>query len=165
MEQLIATFHIDLPLIIAQMVNFAIVLFVLYYFALKPLMKVMEKRSQDIADGLENAELSKKRLIQADVERDSITNDAQKNAKEIITQAHQLNEEERNKIISDGKQEKQRIVDQASQVIESNKKKAEQAFRAESAEMLTKSMESLLRNYVQSGKGEKLINEIIDNKI
>ena len=41
MDELVKTFHIDWKLIIAQTVNFTIVLGVLWYFAFKPLMKVI----------------------------------------------------------------------------------------------------------------------------
>ncbi len=48
MESLIETFHLDIKLIIAQAFNFAIVAFVIYFFALKPIFKLMDKRSNKI---------------------------------------------------------------------------------------------------------------------
>ena len=55
MDSLISTFHIDWHLIVAQLVNFAVVILVLWRFALKPLGKLMDERGQTIAGGLENA--------------------------------------------------------------------------------------------------------------
>ena len=55
MDSLITTFHIDWHLIVAQAVNFVVVLAVLYFFALKPLKKMMDERGATIAGGLENA--------------------------------------------------------------------------------------------------------------
>ena len=61
MDSIISTFHIDWKIIIAQAVNFAIVLAVLYFFALKPLNKLMAERAEKIAkrvnDAKTNAEL------------------------------------------------------------------------------------------------------------
>ena len=56
MDSLISTFHIDWHLIVAQLVNFAVVILVLWRFALKPLGKLMDERGQTIAGGLENEE-------------------------------------------------------------------------------------------------------------
>lgn len=165
MEQLIATFHIDIPLIIAQVVNFAIVLLVLYYFALKPLMKVMEKRSVDIADGLKNFEQSKMELERAEQERERIVQDAKKEAVKIVSDADTLGNKERVEILAQAELDKQKIIDQAQSVIDHNTKKAEQVFRAESAEILTQSMEQLFKGYVQSGKGDAIIKEIMKQKI
>src|ERR1700759_5723318 len=55
MDSLISTFHIDWHLIVAQAINFVIVIAVLYFFALKPLKKLMDERGKTIASGLDNA--------------------------------------------------------------------------------------------------------------
>jgi F-type H+-transporting ATPase subunit b len=55
MDSLIETFHIDWKIMLAQAINFAIVIFVLYRFALKPLKKLMDERGATIEGGLENA--------------------------------------------------------------------------------------------------------------
>ena len=55
MEELIQTFHIDWKLLIAQLINFAIVLFVLWKFAIKPLSKTMDKRTNDIEKSIDDA--------------------------------------------------------------------------------------------------------------
>lgn len=65
MDSLISTFHIDWKLMVAQAVNFAVVLVVLYVFALKPLKKLMDERGKTIAGGLENAEKQKELLAEA----------------------------------------------------------------------------------------------------
>ena len=45
MEELIKTFHIDIKLILAQLVNFGIVLFVLKRYAYGPVLKMMQERT------------------------------------------------------------------------------------------------------------------------
>src|SRR3989344_4480411 len=65
MESIISTFHIDWKIIIAQMVNFAVVFAVLYVYALKPLSKLMKERSEKIEGGLLDAKKSQELLGQA----------------------------------------------------------------------------------------------------
>ncbi len=59
MDALIGTFHIDLKMVIFQLVNFAIVFFVLYKFAIKPISKLMDERTTEIHTGLKDADESK----------------------------------------------------------------------------------------------------------
>jgi len=56
MEELISTFHIEWQLIIAQLVNFAIVLFVLWKFAYNPILKTLNDRTKKIEKGVKDAE-------------------------------------------------------------------------------------------------------------
>ena len=69
MDSIIDTFHVDLKLLIAQAVNFAIVFVALYYLAFKPLAKTMQNRSQKIADGIKNAEVIAQKLEQSKEEQ------------------------------------------------------------------------------------------------
>ena len=67
MDSLITTFHIDWKMIIAQLINFVVVFFVLYRYALKPLAKLMEERGTTIEDGLKNADKQKELLALLDL--------------------------------------------------------------------------------------------------
>ena len=73
MESIIATFHIDWKIIIAQAVNFGIVFAVLYVYALKPLAKLMEERSQKINKGVIDAKESNELLKKATEEYEKNT--------------------------------------------------------------------------------------------
>ena len=52
MDSLITTFHIDWKIVIAQVINFGIVFAVLYFFALKPLSKLMKEREDIISKAI-----------------------------------------------------------------------------------------------------------------
>ena len=65
MEGIITTFHIDWKIILAQAVNFGIVVAVFYFFALKPLTKLMSERAEKIAKGIEDARQSNELLQKA----------------------------------------------------------------------------------------------------
>ncbi|MDP2944107.1 MAG: ATP synthase F0 subunit B, partial [bacterium] len=80
MESLISTFHVDVRLLVAQLINFAIVFFVLYFFAFKPLVKVMADRSEKIDKSLKDADAIEKRLALTERERAEIIAAAKKQA-------------------------------------------------------------------------------------
>ncbi len=62
-------FGVSLPTLFAQMVNFCLVAFVLYKFAIKPISATLDERQQKIADGLQYAEEMKTQLAEAERER------------------------------------------------------------------------------------------------
>ncbi|MBU0613254.1 ATP synthase F0 subunit B, partial [Patescibacteria group bacterium] len=84
MDELVKTFHIDWKLLIAQIINFGIVLGILWYFALKPLMKVMNKRNEDIEQSLKNAEEIEKRLKAAGESKEQMILEAKKESQVIM---------------------------------------------------------------------------------
>jgi F-type H+-transporting ATPase subunit b len=60
-------FHVEWNILVAQIINFTIVAFLLYRFAFKPIIATIDQRQKQIADGLQYAEEVKLKL--ADVER------------------------------------------------------------------------------------------------
>ena len=72
MDSFIETFHIDLKIIISQVINFVIVLFVLQYLALKPLKKLMSERTMRINKGLEDATTNEELLNNTKTEYEEI---------------------------------------------------------------------------------------------
>jgi len=81
MGEVISTFHIDVRLLIAQAVNFAIVFVILYYFGIKPLMKILTERSKKIEDSLKNATKIEKELQQTESKRAEVIKKAKVSAK------------------------------------------------------------------------------------
>ena len=71
-EQVARTFGVDWPHLLAQIVSFGIVCFVLYVFAYKPILRMLEARRQQIAGGLANAEKIREKLARIEVERQKV---------------------------------------------------------------------------------------------
>ena len=86
-ERIAATFGVDWPHLIAQMVSFGIVCAVLYAFAYKPILQMLEARRQQIASGLANAEKIKAELARIEVERQDVLRKADADGKQLIEEA------------------------------------------------------------------------------
>ena len=83
MSELFSKLGIDWRLLVAQLANFLILLFVLRRFAYKPLLKLLEERKQRIADGLANAQKAKSNLEEAEKERQEIISTAKKEHRKL----------------------------------------------------------------------------------
>jgi len=73
--------------LLAQTINFSIVLFVLWKLAYKPVFNMLETRRVKIADSLANAEKIKTQLAQTEADRQKILTQAGNQANKLIEDA------------------------------------------------------------------------------
>jgi F-type H+-transporting ATPase subunit b len=86
-EQVARTFGVDWPHLGAQMISFGIVCVVLYLFAYKPILRMLDARREQIASGLANAEKIKAELARIEVERQDVLRKAGAEGKQLIEEA------------------------------------------------------------------------------
>jgi len=87
LEKIAATFGVDWPHLVAQIISFSIVCAVLYLLAYKPILQVLETRREQIATGIANAEKIKKELARIEVDRLGILTRADGEGKQLIEEA------------------------------------------------------------------------------
>ena len=117
---------IQWPKLIAQVVNFAIVLFILWKFAYQPVLAMLAQRREKIAEGMANAEKIKAELAAAEASRRQILDKASVDAGKFIEEARVAAA----KILE---QETQKAIATANDIIV----KARQANETELARMKT----------------------------
>jgi len=78
---------IDWRMLIAQLISFSIVFFVLWRFAYKPIFTMLEVRREKIADGLANAEKIKAQLAKTEADRQAVLTQAGEMADKMIEDA------------------------------------------------------------------------------
>lgn len=81
------TFGFNWELLISQMISFLLVAGLLYKFAYKPILQVLEERRTKIAEGLANAEKIKKQLADSEARHAEILARANNEAQAIIDEA------------------------------------------------------------------------------
>ena len=119
-------FGVDWPHLITQCVSFLILAFLLYKFAYKPVLQVLEERRQKISDSLTNADRIKQELANAQAKSQEILNQASVQANKFIEEARQSAA----KVLE---VETQKAIATANDIIS----KARQANEAELARMKT----------------------------
>jgi F-type H+-transporting ATPase subunit b len=103
-ERIVTTFGVDWPHLLAQVASFCIVCFILYRFAYRPILKMLEVRRQQIAQGLANAEQIKTELAKTEAQRQEVMAQANAEATKFIEEARaaasRLQEQETQKAIA-----------------------------------------------------------------
>ncbi len=77
-------FGLNPILLIAQIINFLVLLFVLKKFLYKPLLETLKKREQTIRDGLQQAEEARILLENSEKKERDILKKAQQDAKQLL---------------------------------------------------------------------------------
>ena len=163
MDILLETFHIDWKLLIAQIINFAIVFVVLYRFVVKPLQKVMLERTMKIEQGLKDAENARAQLTNAE-------SDYKEKIAEALRRSEELIEEARIKAEKAGAEAEEKTREKITKIIEDEKKKMEverQKMMSEikfgAAELVIAATEKILKEKIDPEKDRQMIESAILN--
>lgn len=121
----IASLGLNGKLLLAQVVNFTIVIFVVAKWVYRPLVRILDERAAKIGQGLKDAETARKSVEKAEVARlaslkearaeaeglvKELRFSAQKEAHEIIAAAHKEAEHLHQKALQDAELERKRIM-------------------------------------------------------
>lgn len=132
-------FGVDWPHFIAQVISFSIVALLLYYFAYRRVLKVLEDRRERIAESLANADKIKAELARTEAARLEVLEKANAHANQLIEEARQAAAVVRER-------ETQKAIATAEQIIA----KAREAAAADHARMLAELKREVGRLVVQT---------------
>src|SRR5258708_20310258 len=107
-ERIVTTFGLNWSQLLAQIASFCIVCLILYRFAYGPVLKMLDVRRQQIAQGLANAEQIKAELARTEAQRQEVMAQAHAQASKFIEEARaaaaRLRQQETEKAIADAEQ-------------------------------------------------------------
>jgi len=87
MTETLHTLGINWHELIAQLINFSIVMFVLWKWAYRPVFSILAARREKIAEGVADAEKSKAQLAKTEADRKAILTQAGDQANKLIEEA------------------------------------------------------------------------------
>lgn len=161
MDELIKTFHIEVNLLIAQMVNFAIVLFVLYRFAYKPVLRALNSRTKMIEKGLLNADAAGKKLTEITEKEKEVLANAKKEAQELIKSAEEQAKANAVSIVLEARNQNEKLIISAKKQIEQEKDKMMLEVKGEIANLVIAATEKIIGEKLDREKDKELIEKAI----
>jgi F-type H+-transporting ATPase subunit b len=84
------TFGVDWPHLTAQIISFGIVCALLYWLAYQPVLKMLDARRQQIAQGLENTHKINAALAAIEAQRQGVLAEAQAQSTRLIAEARDI---------------------------------------------------------------------------
>jgi len=159
MSELLTKLGIDWKLLIAQIVNFLVLLFVLYKFAYGPILAMLEKRQKKIEKGLKDADEAHKKLAESEEKQKDILRKARTEAKDIVEKARIQAEKAKSEIASAAKGQAEKIMAGAKTEIEQEKQKTIAEIRSEIGGLVALAAEKVIGEKIDEEKDQEIIEK------
>jgi len=142
--QLTETFGLNVPAILAQIVSFTVVAWVLWQFAFKPVLATINERQRIIKSGLEYAEEMKAKLAATQQETTTLIRHAQTEATKIVEEARKTAKDFLDKQMQEATVRANDTFAKAQQAIDLEHKKMLANARTEIARLVVATTERVL---------------------
>ena len=113
--ELLGKLGIDIKLLIAQIINFGLLLIILKKFLYKPIIKRIEEDEIKLQEAEHQKVLLEKEKSELEKYKDEQLIDAHKKAKEIIQQAQDISKEIKKRYESEARSEKEKVIKQINE--------------------------------------------------
>ncbi|OGP93494.1 MAG: ATP synthase F0 subunit B [Deltaproteobacteria bacterium RBG_16_48_10] len=157
-----ASLGISLPLLLAFMINFIILLAMLGKFLYKPVLKMLDERAQKIKESMEWAEATKRDYEQAKAEVQRQIEKGRQEAQAIIAQALQKGEGFKEEAKKEAAGQAKAIVEKARAELEAERDRMVDDLRKEFVSLLILASEKVIRQTLDKEKQSKLIEETLE---
>ncbi len=162
--EILNEFGVEWKLLLAQIVNFLLLLFILKKILYKPVLNMLEERKSKIAESIKNAETIEKKLEKIEKDREqtiqkasseamALLEDATKTSGLIIEEAHQK-----------ASKDIEQIIEKAHLQIASDREKMRQEIREELSELVATAMTSVYSKKLTKADQEDIIRETLNQK-
>jgi F-type H+-transporting ATPase subunit b len=126
---------INMPTLLAQIINVAILFGLLYLVAYKPIMRMLDERSRKIKESMEQTEYIKEQAERAEGEATKRIEAAAKEGQEAISRAMRTGDEIRQEAQQQAKQEAETLIGRARTEIQRERDEAIDELRKEFADI------------------------------
>ena len=144
-----------------KIINFAILVIILYKFGKKPLQSFLKQRAELIEKTLNEAKEAKELAEKALREVEVRLKEKDKEIETILSMSKKSGEDERSRLIEQGDNLREKILEQAKTNIAYELKQAKEAIKAEAAEIAIELAEKKLKEKLTKEEQEKLLEESI----
>jgi len=153
---------ISLPTLLAQIVNFLILLGLLYLVAYKPIMRMFDERSRKIKKSMEQTESIKEQAARAEEEAKKRIEAASKEGQEAVARAVRTGEEIRQKARQEAKPQVEALIAKARLEIQRERDEAIDELRKEFADLTILAAGKVIEQSLDKEAHRKLIDKVLE---
>lgn len=149
------------PLLIAQLINFVLIGFLLYRFLYQPVLNTLANRTARIQESMENAELVKQQLARAQQDYEAQLGRARQEAAAIVSQANERAKVQADEVISQARAEAERIQIEARQQAQLERDQMMRGLQGQLATLVTQTASSVIGQELRGPEHERLVQQSI----
>ncbi|WP_196596132.1 F0F1 ATP synthase subunit B [Pectinatus frisingensis] len=148
--------------LLAQLVNFIVLVILLKKFAYKPIMKMLHDRQAKIANSIESAENDEKKAQQVLGEYQKQLADARVSAQSIVDKAMKRAQEEHDVSIAQTKQEIEQMRKNAKEDIARDRERAAMQLKGEVVSLSMAAASKIIAVNIDESTNKKLVGDFIE---
>jgi len=158
----LANLGINLPTLLAQIVNFVILFGLLYLVAYKPLMRMLDERSRRVKESMEQTEYIKQQAAHAEEEVKKQLETAGKEGQEVIARAVRTGEEVRQQTQQEARQEAESLITRARIEIQQERDEAIDDLRKQFADLTILAAGRIIDRSLDKEAHRQLIEKVLE---
>lgn len=158
----LANLGINLPTLLAQIINFIILFGLLYLVAYKPLMRMLDARSRKIKESMEQTEYIKQQAAHAEEEVKKQLEAAGKEGQEVIARAVRTGEDVRQQTQQEARQEAEALIVRARMEIQQERDEAIDELRREFADLTILAAGRIIDRSLDKKAHRQLIEKVLE---
>ena len=144
--------------------NFIVLIALLSYFLYRPIVRMLDERTQRIQESLAAAERAQADVARADREREELLATTRREIGEMMAQAQSVAERIQSEARTNAQQEAQRIVETARQEAEAERAQAMAELRREVASLAVLAAERIIKRDLDVQSHRQLVDEFLDEQ-
>jgi F-type H+-transporting ATPase subunit b len=148
---------VELPLLLTQMVNFTIMVFILSKLLYKPILKALEERRKKIEEGLAFAAKATEEEQKREEERQKILVKARSEAKQILDDAKKEALKKKDVIIAEGKEEVDALRAKLEKEMDTRQQEMVDEVSSQTVAIASEMVKRLIPELVNKSDAHKLI--------
>ncbi len=152
---------LNVPVLVAQLVNFFILLVLLRMFLYRPILDMLDRRSQRIREGLEAADQSKEQAAQAEQEVARQLEEARRQGQSLIGQAQETANRLQEEARSQARREGEALLERARSEIQLERDQAIAELRREFGDLTVSAAEKVIGQSLDRQAHRRLIDEVL----
>ncbi len=157
----IGALGINLPSLIAQLINFTLLLIIIGWASKRFLFPLLDERRKRIQDGLDAAEESKRRLAETETETAAELDKARQEGQGLIGQAQQMSARIQEEAREAARGEAETLLERARSEIQLERDAAIADLRRAFADLTITAAERVIRRSLDRKAHQELIEEVL----
>ena len=153
---------INLPLLLAQIINFLLLFGLLYLFAYKPILRMFDERSQRIKESMDETEAIKQQAARAEEEGRNRIEAASREGQEVVARAVRTGDEIRKKAQEEARPEAEALIAKARLEIQRERDEAIDDLHRELTDLTILAAEKVIEKSLDKEAHRELINKVLE---
>ena len=154
--ELLDKLGIDWRLLIAQIINFGVLLFILHRFLYKPILRVLEKRRKEIKENDERTKELAKRIEKTEEDYEERILEAEKKSQVILKEAEENANKLKSELVDEGRKNAAALLKESKEQSMREKEEIRESILKETSALVKESVRKILQRVADKKTSELL---------